>query len=92
MQSFINMLCLNTIYFHRRADSISIEASLARTWLRWIGHVVRMHDSRLPKISLYSEIKGGYRSQDGHYKQYKDQPKKILKTCNININDWEKQV
>ena len=40
----------------KRANSVSIECSLAQRQLRWLGHVVRMPDERLPRQVLYCEL------------------------------------
>ena len=39
---------------------------------RWVGHVTRMDDTRLPKIIFYSELEHGTRSRGGQLKRYKD--------------------
>ena len=36
-------------------------ALLTKRRLRWLGHVMRMHDGRLPKDILYGELATGYR-------------------------------
>ena len=49
----------------RRTGSVSLECNISRRQLRWLGHVTRMEDSRLPEQLLYSEIREGERSVGG---------------------------
>ena len=72
-----------------RAQSTSIEAKVAKTQLRWTGHVVRMPDDRLPKKILYCELEQGKRSVGGQRKRFKDTLKATLKKCHIEPNTWE---
>ena len=43
----------------KRAQMDGIEAMLKRSQLRWVGHVQRMNDNRLPKQIFYSELSSG---------------------------------
>ena len=49
----------------RRSGTESIEATLAVSQLRWTGHVIRMEDSRIPKMLLYGELASGSRKVGG---------------------------
>ena len=71
------------------AKTTSIEAYIIKNQLRWIGHVVRMEDTRLPKQILYSQLKEGKRKRGGQKKRYKDVLKANMKKCNIDFNNWE---
>ena len=71
------------------AKCISIEAMLLKIQLRWAGHVSRMEDSRLPKLTFFGELASGHRDQGGQYKRYKDTLKKGLIASGINEDDWE---
>ena len=55
-----------------RAGSISIEAMILRKQLRWVGHVIRMDDQRLPKQLLFGELCSGRRNRGRPRKRYKD--------------------
>lgn len=49
----------------RRAHTVSVEALITVSQLRWAGHVRRMANSRLPKAVFYSELRQGKRSHGG---------------------------
>ena len=40
----------------RQANMASIEATLTASQLRWTRHIIRMNDSRLPKVVFYGEL------------------------------------
>ena len=46
----------------RRTSCVSLENILHRNPLRWVGHVIRMDDDRLPKELLYGELDRGART------------------------------
>ena len=48
----------------RRAAMPGIEALIMKAQLRWVGHVVRMDNSRLPKMVFFSELASG--TSDDH--------------------------
>ena len=66
-----------------RTKSTSIEALITKRQLRWLGHVIRMPDNRLPKQVLYGQLKNGHRRPGGPKKRFKDQVKSSLKKCKI---------
>ncbi|RVE73868.1 hypothetical protein OJAV_G00035550 [Oryzias javanicus] len=71
-----------------RADIQSIEAMLLKSQLRWAGHVHRMEDHRLPKITLYGELASAQRDRGAPKKRFKDSLKKSLGACNIDHRQW----
>ena len=73
----------------RRTKSVSLENIIFRQHLRWLGHTIRMDDSRLPKQLLYGELSEGKRSVGRQVKRYKDQSLSVLKACHINSLDLE---
>ena len=73
----------------KRSHSISIESNLSRRQLRWVGHVIRMPDERLPKQVLYGELSEGLRSAGGQKKRFKDHLKRTLKKCEIDSGSLE---
>ena len=73
----------------RRTNCERVEATLSRRTLRWVGHMIRMPDERLPKRVLFSELKEGTRRPGGQKKRYKDHIKTTLKACDIDPNHLE---
>ncbi|GFN79303.1 hypothetical protein PoB_000580900, partial [Plakobranchus ocellatus] len=71
-----------------QAEIPSKEALIAKSQLRWAGHVFRMKDHRLPKIALYGEIRTGHRYRGAPKKRYKDYLKKTFTACNIDHQNW----
>ena len=67
----------------------SIEVTLTASKLRWIGHIIRMNDSRLPKAVFYGELAKGKRLRGGQRLRYKDIVKRHLKTTHIIVDHWE---
>ena len=51
-----------------KAKSISIEAMILKSQLRWSGHVMRMEDHRIPKELLLGELTQGHRNRGPLYK------------------------
>ena len=72
-----------------RAGLPSIFALLAQRRLRWLGHVRRMDDSRIPKDLLYGELADGARSRGRPSLRYKDSCKRDLKGSGIDLETWE---
>ena len=73
----------------RRAGLESIETTLAASQLRWAGHLVRMDDSRIPKMLLYGELASGRRKAGGQKLRYKDVLKRHLKAMDVTTEGWE---
>ena len=60
---------LKTIYF-----------TLRKRRLRWLGHIMRMGDERIPKSMLYSELVDGTRKRGRPTLRFKDVCKRDLKS------------
>ena len=60
-----------------------IEAVLLAAQLRWVGHVVRMDDKRIPKQIFFGQLSSGKRPQCGPLRRYKDTVKVNTKRCGL---------
>ena len=72
-----------------RAKTQSMFALLSQRRLRWLGHVVRMQDGRIPKDILYGELTTGTRPTGRPLLRFKDVCKRDLKLGNIRPADLE---
>ena len=72
-----------------KALANSIESSIIGHQLRWIGHVQRMDDTRLPRQVLYGELTSGTRPHGGPKRRYKDQFKQNMKLTGLNPQTWD---
>ena len=72
-----------------RAGIPSIESTLLHRQLRWLGHVIRMPDCRLPHYVLYGQLRLGHSGVSGQGKRFKDHIKSILRKCNIPFSRLE---
>ena len=68
---------------YNRTQTTTIETMLTKQHLRWLGHVIRMPEQRLPRQILYGQLAEGSRSAGGQRKRYKDHTKMLLKKCDI---------
>ena len=60
-----------------------IEAFLLAAQLRWVGHVVRMEDDRIPKQVFFGQLSSGKRRPCGPVRRYKDTVKTNMKRCGL---------
>ena len=72
-----------------RAKVASMITVLQQRRLRWLGHVCRMDDGRIPKDLLYGELASGKRSTGRPHLRYKDVCKRDMKAMEIDPNTWE---
>ena len=66
----------------------SIYTLLRQCRLRWLGHVRRMDDGRIPKYILYGELTLGRRTTGHPHLRYKDVCMIDMKAVNINNMSW----
>ena len=57
--------------------------------MRWLGHVTRMEDGRIPKDLLYGELAIGNRSTGRPQLRFKDICKRDLQALGMNTDSWE---
>ena len=71
------------------AEIMSIHSLLCQRRLRWLGHIFRMQDGRIPKDVLYGELSSGTRSIGRPALRFKDVCKRDLKKAHISVEEWE---
>jgi hypothetical protein len=81
--------CVSNADILALAGISSMFATLSQRRLRWLGHVCRMDDGRIPKDILYGELATGTQPTSRPALRYKDVCKRDLKSCNINPADLE---
>ena len=72
-----------------RANLPSIFTLLRQRRLRWLGHVYRTKDSRIPKDILYGELASRRRTKGRPLLRYKDVCKRDMNALDINTEPWE---
>ena len=72
-----------------RAGIPSIYTLLRQRRLRWIGHVHRMDEGRIPKQLLYGELAQGKRPVGRPKLRFKDVVKRDMQAIGLPIDSWE---
>ena len=72
-----------------QAKSTSIEATISKAQLRWVGHVIRMEEWWMPRRLMYGELQDGKRNQSRPKLRYEDTVKANLQWCQINPRDLQ---
>lgn len=72
-----------------KAGIPSMFTLLRQRRLRWLGHVRRMEDGRIPKDLLYGELATGARNRGRPQLRFKDVCMRDMKACNIQPRTWE---
>ena len=72
-----------------QAGISSMFAMLTQRRLRWLGHVCRMDDGRIPKDVLYGELATGSRPTGRPALRYKDVCKRDLRAGGVDKADLE---
>ena len=72
-----------------RAGLPTMYTLLRQRRLRWLGHVCRMEDGRIPKDILYVELAMGRRTTGRPHLRYKDVCVRDMKAVDIDTMPWE---
>ena len=75
--------------FLSRAGLPSMYTLLRQRRLRWLGHVRRMEDGRIPKDIIYGELAFGRRTTGRPRLRYKDVCARDMKAVDIDTMSWE---
>ena len=67
----------------------SMQALLGKRRLRWLGHVHRMDNSRIPRQILYGELAAGSRKRGRPQLRFKDACKATMLSFQIDPTNWE---
>ena len=71
------------------AESTSMEAIILKSRLRWVAHVIRMEDNRLPKQLMFWELASGKRKQCRPLKRFKDCVKASISHAKNTLKELE---
>ena len=85
------------IQWHHRVTSevlslagiVSLYSLLKQRMRRWLGHVRRMDDGRIPKDLLYGELGMGKRSQGRPIQCFRNVCKNDIRECKNDTQTWE---
>ena len=66
----------------------SLKSFLDRNKLRWTGHVIRMENTRIPKIMLYGRVDKGA-AKRGNNSTYMNSLKALLRECDMDLSQLE---
>ena len=72
-----------------KTKSTSIEVTIIKAQLRWVGHVIRTEECRMPRRLMYEELQAGKRNQGRPKLRYKDTVRANPQWCHINPRDLE---
>ena len=72
-----------------RAGLPTMYTLLRQRILRWLGHVRRMEDGRIPKDIIYGELALGRRTTGRPHLRYKDVCVRDMKAVDIDTMAWE---
>ena len=72
-----------------KAGIPSLYTLLKQRRMRWLGHVTRMEDGRIPKDLLYGELATRKRPTGWPQLRFKDVCKRDLQALDINTDSWE---
>ena len=72
-----------------KAGLPSVQSMVMKSCLRWVGHIVRMDDGRLPRQLFYGEMLEGKRSALKPKKRFKGTIKYYLKQSKLPVDLWE---
>jgi hypothetical protein len=73
----------------KRTGLLSMTDILIEKNLRWLGHVHRMDEGRLPRQLMYSQLKKGNRNQGRPRLRFKDVAKRNMKARQIDTRRWK---
>ena len=71
-----------------KCQIMSITSILDQNKLRWVGHVMRMGEDRIPKRMLYGRLACGS-SKQGNHLTYFNSVRKALRSCNLYCPNLE---
>ena len=73
-----------------RAGVPTIFTLLRQRRLRWLGHIRRMSDGRIPKDLLYGELDHGLRPVGRPKLRFKDTCKRDMIEIGLDVENWER--